>query len=144
MSPTLVRQMAGGGQHTAEMLARANLQRTAIYRKVQGWFDRYDIILTPTLSRTALPIQERLFDPIEIEGKVAGSIRKAWYPYTHPFNLTGNPAVTLPAGLHSDGLPIAIQLVARRGADAALLRAAAIFERAHPWDEYTPKVAGLD
>jgi len=144
MSPTLVRQMSGGGQHTAEMLARANLQRTAIYRKVQGWFDRYDIILTPTLSRTALPIQERLFDPIEIEGKVAGSIRKAWYPYTHPFNLTGNPAVTLPAGLHSDGLPIAIQLVARRGADAALLRAAAIFERAHPWDEIRPSVAGLD
>jgi aspartyl-tRNA(Asn)/glutamyl-tRNA(Gln) amidotransferase subunit A len=144
MSPTLVRQMAGGGQHTAEMLARAALQRTAIYRKVQGWFDRYDLILMPTLSRTALPIQERLFDPIEIEGKVAGSIRKAWYPYTHPFNLTGNPAVTLPAGMHSDGLPIAVQLVARRGADAALLRAAAIFERAMPWDEIRPKVAGLD
>jgi aspartyl-tRNA(Asn)/glutamyl-tRNA(Gln) amidotransferase subunit A len=144
MSPTLVRQMSGGGQHTAEMLARAALQRTAIYRKVQGWFDRYDLILMPTLSRTALPIEERLFDPIEIEGKIAGSIRKAWYPYTHPFNLTGNPAVTLPAGLHSDGLPIAVQLVARRGADAALLRAAAIFERAHPWDEIRPKVAGLE
>lgn len=144
ISPTLVRQMSGGGQHTAEMLARANLQRTAIYRKVQGWFDRYDIILMPTLARTALPIQERLFDPIEIEGKVVDSIRKAWYPYTHPFNLTGNPAVTLPAGLHSDGLPMAVQLVGRRGADALLLRAAAIFERAHPWDEYRPKVAGLD
>lgn len=144
MSPTLVRQMAGGGQHTAEMLARAALQRTAIYRKVQGWFDRYDIILTPTLSRTALPIDERLFEPIEIEGKVVDSIRKAWYPYTHPFNLTGNPAVTLPAGLHSDGLPMAAQLVARRGADAMLLRAAAIFERAHPWDEYRPKIAGLE
>ncbi len=144
MSPTLVRQMAGGGQHTAEMLARAALQRTAIYRKVQGWFDRYDLILMPTLSRTALPIEERLFDPIEIEGKIAGSIRKAWYPYTHPFNLTGNPAVTVPAGLHPDGLPIAVQFVARRGADAALLRAAAIFERAHPWDEIRPKVAGLE
>ncbi len=144
MSPTLVRQMSGGGQHTAEMLARANLQRTAIYRKVQSWFDRYDIILMPTLARTALPIQERLFDPIEIEDKVVDSIRKAWYPYTHPFNLTGNPAVTLPAGLHSDGLPMAIQFVGRRGADALLLRAAAIFERAHPWDEYRPKVPGLD
>lgn len=144
MSPTLVRQMAGGGQHTAEMLARAALQRTAIYRKVQGWFDRYDLILMPTLSRTALPIQERLFDPIEIEGKIVDSIRKAWYPYTHPFNLTGNPAVTLPAGLHSDGLPIAIQLVARRGADAALLRASAIYERAMPWDEIRPKAAGLE
>jgi aspartyl-tRNA(Asn)/glutamyl-tRNA(Gln) amidotransferase subunit A len=143
MSPTLVRQMAGGGQHTAEMLARAALQRTAIYRKVQSWFDRYDIILMPTLSRTALPIQERLFEPIEIEGRTVDSIRKAWYPYTHPFNLTGNPAVTLPAGLHSDGLPIAIQLVGRRGADAELMRAAAIFERAMPWADIRPNVAGL-
>ena len=143
MSPTLLRQMAGGGQHTAEMLARAAIQRTAIYRKVQGWFDRYDIILTPTLSRTALPIQERLFEPIEIEGKVVDSIRKAWYPYTHPFNLTGNPAVTLPAGLHSDGLPMAVQLIGRRGADAELLRIAALFERAMPWAEVRPKVEGL-
>ncbi len=144
MSPTLVRQMAGGGQHTAEMLARAALQRTAIYRRVQGWFDRYDIILTPTLTRTALPIQEKLFEPIEIEGKVVDSIRKAWYPYTHPFNLTGNPAVTLPAGLHSDGLPIAAQLIGRRGADALLLRVSALLEQAMPWADIRPKVEGLD
>lgn len=144
MSPTLVRQMAGGGQHTAEMLARAALQRTAIYRRVQGWFDRYDVILTPTLTRTALPIQEKLFEPIEIEGKVVDSIRKAWYPYTHPFNLTGNPAVTLPAGLHSDGLPIAAQLIGRRGADALLLRVSALIEQAMPWADIRPKVAGLE
>ncbi len=144
MSPTLVRQMSGGGQHTAEMLARASLQRTVIYRKVQGWFDRYDVILTPTLARTALPIEERLFEPIEIEGKVVGSIRKAWYPYTHPFNLTGNPAVSLPAGLHSDGLPIAAQLVGARGADAQLLKVSALLERAMPWDDIRPTVAGLE
>ena len=143
MSPTLVRQMSGGGQHTAEMLARASLQRTAIYRKVQGWFDRYDVILTPTLARTALPIEERLFEPVEIEGKAAGSVRRAWYPYTHPFNLTGNPAVSLPAGLHSDGLPIAAQLVGARGADALLLKVSALLERAMPWDDIRPKVAGL-
>ena len=144
MSPTLVRQMSGGGQHTAEMLARASLQRTAIYRKVQGWFDRYDVILTPTIARTALPIEERLFEPVEIEGRSVDSIRKAWYPYTHPFNLTGNPAVSLPAGLHSDGLPIAVQLVGARGADKLLLKVASLFERAMPWDEIRPKVAGLE
>ncbi len=144
MSPTLVRQMSGGGQHTAEMLARASLQRTAIYRKVQGWFDRYDVILTPTIARTALPIEERLFEPVEIEGRSVDSIRKAWYPYTHPFNLTGNPAVSLPAGLHSDGLPMAVQLVGARGADALLLKVASLFERAMPWDEIRPKVSGLE
>jgi aspartyl-tRNA(Asn)/glutamyl-tRNA(Gln) amidotransferase subunit A len=143
MSPTLMRQMAGGEDHTAEMLARALLERTRIYRKVQTWFDRFDVIAMPTLTRTALPIEERLFEPIEIEGKPVDTVRKAWYPYTHPFNLTGNPAVTLPAGLHSDGLPVAIQLVGRRGEDAKLLRAAALFEQARPWAHLKPSIEGL-
>jgi aspartyl-tRNA(Asn)/glutamyl-tRNA(Gln) amidotransferase subunit A len=133
ISPTLLRQMERGHNHSAEMLAKASLERTRIYRQIQSWFDRFDIIAMPTLTRTALPIQERLFEPIEIEGKPVDTVRKAWYPYTHPFNLSGNPAVTLPAGLHSDGLPVAIQLVGRRGEDAGLLRAAALFEQARPW-----------
>jgi aspartyl-tRNA(Asn)/glutamyl-tRNA(Gln) amidotransferase subunit A len=145
MSPTLIRQMEGGRDHTSEMLAKAHVQRTRIYRQIQSWFDRFDIIVTPTLTRTALPIQERLFEPIEIEGKPVDTVRKAWYPYTHPFNLSGNPAVTLPAGLHSDGLPVAIQLVGRRGEDAQLLRAAALFEEARPWAGLKPAaVEGLD
>lgn len=138
MSPTLVRQMQGGGGQTAEQFALALLDRTKVYRKVQSWFERFDILVMPTLTRTALPIEERLFEPIEIEGKPVDSIRKAWYPYTHPFNLTGNPAITLPAGFHSDGLPVAIQLVGRWGEDAKLLRAAALFEAARPWADNQP------
>jgi len=139
LSPTLVRQMQGGGSHTAEQLARAQLERTKLYRKVQTWFERFDIIVMPTLSRTAIPIEERLFEPIEIEGKPVDTVRRAWYPYTHPFNLTGNPAITLPAGFHSDGLPVAIQLVGRWGEDAKLLRAAALFEQARPWADRRPE-----
>jgi aspartyl-tRNA(Asn)/glutamyl-tRNA(Gln) amidotransferase subunit A len=141
MSPTLLRQMAGGANHTAEMLARANVQRTALYRKIQGWFEHADIIVMPTLTRTAVPLQEALFEPIEIEGHKVDTVRKAWFPYTHPFNLSGNPAVTLPAGFHSDGLPVAIQLVARRGADALLCTAAALFEQARPWAEIKPQTS---
>lgn len=144
MSKTLLRQMEGGEGHTAEMLARAYLERTRVYRQIQGWFDDFDVIVTPTLTRTALPIEERLFEPIEIEGKPVDTVRKAWYPYTHPFNLSGNPAVTLPAGFHSDGLPVAIQLVGRRGEDARLLRIAALFEQARPWADRRPPIAGLD
>lgn len=140
MSRTLVGQMERGGEHTAEMLAKANLQRTALYRKVQSWFDTVDVIVMPTLTRTAVPIQEGLFEPIEIEGRKVDTVRKAWFPYTHPFNLTGNPAVTLPAGFHSDGLPVAIQLVARRGADALLIKAAALFEKSRPWSERRPNL----
>jgi len=144
MSPTLVRQMDAGRGHTAEMLAKAYVQRTRIYRQIQSWFERFDVIAMPTLTRTALPIEERLFEPIEIEGAKVDTPRLAWFPYTHPFNISGNPAVTLPCGFHSDGLPIGIQLVGRRGEDARLLRVAALFEQARPWADKRPKVEGLD
>ena len=144
MSKTLIGQMQGGEGHTAEMLARAHLERTRVYRQIQGWFEDIDIIVTPTLSRTALPIEERFFEPIEIEGKPVDTVRKAWYPYTHPFNISGNPAVTLPAGFHSDGLPVGVQLVGRRGEDARLLRVAALFEQARPWADRRPAIAGPD
>ena len=53
----------------ASAVGRALLARTQLYRKVQGWFERFDVIVTPTLTRTAIPIEERLFEPIEIEGE---------------------------------------------------------------------------
>ncbi len=94
LSPTLIRQMELGKDTTGEAVGRALLARTQLFRKVQGWFDRFDVIVTPTLARTAIPIEERLFEPIEIEGQKTDTVRKAWYPYTHPFNLTGHPAMT--------------------------------------------------
>jgi aspartyl-tRNA(Asn)/glutamyl-tRNA(Gln) amidotransferase subunit A len=144
LSPTLLRQMELGKNTSGEEVGRALLARTQLYRKVQSWFGGFDVIVTPTLTRTAIPIEERLFEPIEIEGHKIDTVRTAWYPYTHPFNLTGHPAITLPCGFHSDGLPMAIQLVGRRGEDARLLRIAALFERARPWSARRPTIAGLD
>ncbi|MFX8875715.1 hypothetical protein ABTM97_19295, partial [Acinetobacter baumannii] len=86
ISPTLLAQMERGKDTTAEDVGRALLARTQFFRKVQGWFERFDVILTPTLTRTAIPIEERLFEPIEIEGRAVDTVRRAWYPYTHPFN----------------------------------------------------------
>src|SRR5262245_48399060 len=140
LSPTLTRQMQLGKAASAETVGRALLQRTELYRQVQGWFERFDLIVTPTLTRTALPIDERLFEAIEIEGETVDTVRRAWYPYTLPFNLTGHPAISLPAGFHSDGLPVAIQLVGRRNADAELLRVAALFEAARPWAAPRPRL----
>ena len=55
-----------------------------------------------------------------------------------PFNLTGNPAISLPCGFDAAGMPVAIQLIARPGDDAPLLRVAATFECARPWSEQRP------
>ncbi len=116
------------------------IERTRIYRQIQGWFESCDLIVTPTLTRTALPIDDDFFAPIEIGGKTVDTARKAWYPYTHPFNLSGNPAVTLPCGWASDGLPIGLQIVGPLLDDARVLRAAALFETAQPWAQRTPSL----
>ena len=143
MSETLLRQMDNGAGHTAVALQEAMFERTRVFREIQGWFERYDIVATPTLSRTALAIDHDFFAPIEIDGQVADTVRKAWYPYTLPFNLSGNPAVTLPCGFGADGLPIGLQLIGPHLGDAKLMRAAALFEQARPWAAERPQVPGL-
>ena len=135
MSETLLRQMETGAAHSAVALQQAMFERTRVFREIQGWFERYDIVATPTLSRTALDIDHDFFAPIEIDGVVTDTVRKAWYPYTLPFNLSGNPAVTLPCGWGADGLPIGLQLIGPHLGDASLLRAAALFESARPWTD---------
>lgn len=142
ISDTLLRQMDNGAGHSAVALQEAMFERTRIFREVQCWFETYDIVATPTLSRTALPIEHDFFAPIEIDGAVADTVRKAWYPYTLPFNLSGNPAVTLPCGVGSDGLPVGLQLIGPHLGDARLLRAAALFESARPWANKRPAIPG--
>jgi aspartyl-tRNA(Asn)/glutamyl-tRNA(Gln) amidotransferase subunit A len=138
MSETLIRQMDTGAAHSAVALQEAMFERTRVFREIEGWFADYDLVATPTLSRTALPIDHDFFAPIEIDGVASGTVRQAWYPYTLPFNLSGSPAVTLPCGFGADGLPIGLQLVGPHMADARLLRAAALFEAARPWADRRP------
>jgi aspartyl-tRNA(Asn)/glutamyl-tRNA(Gln) amidotransferase subunit A len=138
MCPTFVRQMDRVASYSAAELYEAIFARTRLYRQVQAWFENADIVAMPTLSRTALPIDQDFFGPIEIDNQSVENIRAAWYPYTMPFNLTGNPAVSLPCGFDAAGMPLAIQLIARPGEDERLLRVAALFERERPWSAARP------
>jgi len=138
MDPTLVAQLDRAAKYSGQELYRAIFLRTQLYRQVQAWFDRADIVVTPTLARTALPIDHDFFAPVEIDGRPVDTMRRAWYPYTLPFNMTGNPALSIPCGFDGDGLPVGLQLVGRIGEDALLLRAAALFEAAHPWADRRP------
>jgi aspartyl-tRNA(Asn)/glutamyl-tRNA(Gln) amidotransferase subunit A len=128
MSPTLARQVDEAAAFTAEDFQTAAMARTALFRRLQGWLSRFDLIATPTLARTALPIDHDPFAPIEIDGVACDTVRRAWYPYTLPFNLTGHPAVSLPIGNDAIGLPIGIQLVGRLREDGRLLDLAATVE----------------
>jgi aspartyl-tRNA(Asn)/glutamyl-tRNA(Gln) amidotransferase subunit A len=144
MTPTLVHGIKEGYTYSAADLQRAAMFRSELFRRVQGWFGRFHLVLSPTISRTALPIDHDFNAPIEIEDQRVGSVRSSWYPYTHPFNMTGHPAVSVPCGWARDGLPVALQLVGPIMGDAALLRAAALFEAVRPWAHRQPQVPGLD
>jgi len=121
-------------------------------RYVQAWFERlawgehprrlfetYDVLLTPTIG--CPPFKIGLDHPAEIAGKPVR--RYSWVPYTPPFNLTGQPAASVPCGFTRDGLPVGLHIVGRRFDDATVLRAAAAFERIQPWSHLKPpEVAG--
>ncbi len=138
MDPILVAQLDRAGSYSAQQLYRAIFERTTLYRQVQRWFDSADIVITPTLARNALPLDHDFFAPIEIDGEPVDTLRRAWYPYTLPFNMTGHPALSIPCGWDSEGLPLGIQLVGRIGEDAGLLHAAALFEQIRPWAHRRP------
>jgi aspartyl-tRNA(Asn)/glutamyl-tRNA(Gln) amidotransferase subunit A len=116
---------------------------------VQAWFDRmawwehprrlfetYDIMLTPTVA--CPPFKIGLDNPSEIAGRPAEPY--GWIPFTYPFNMTGQPACSVPAGFTADKLPVGLQIVGRRFDDATVLRAAAAFEKAQPWHHLKPPI----
>jgi aspartyl-tRNA(Asn)/glutamyl-tRNA(Gln) amidotransferase subunit A len=139
IAPSLRRSIEEGARWSAADWANALGQRTGVYRRVVALFRRFDVLVSPTLSRQALAVDHDPFEPISIGGETAGSIRGAWYPYTWPFNLSGHPAVSLPCGWSSDGLPIGLQITARRFEDALALRAAAAWEALAPWPRLAPE-----
>lgn len=141
MTKSLRRWIAEGRDTTALEVQAALEVRTTAFRQVQSWFDTADLVVMPTLSRPAIDVTHDVADPIEIEGKPAGNTRAAWYPYTHPFNLTGHPAITVPCGWTADGLPVGLQILGPWLGDARVLRAAALFEAARPWASRRPPEA---
>ncbi|MBP6770874.1 MAG: amidase [Reyranella sp.] len=138
MTPSLVRQVAEAADWSGADYQRAMFQRSDLFRMVQRWFETADFLVTPTVSRTALPIDQDLFDPITIDGVEAGELRRNWFPYTMPFNITGHPALSICNGYDSEGLPTSLQIVGRFRDEASVLRAAALYEASENWLDRWP------
>lgn len=112
----------------------ANATRQALWETTRRFFERYDLLLTPTVA--VPPFRAGEEGPREVAGRAVA--RFGWTPFTYPFNLAGNPALTVPAGFTPDGLPIGVQIVGRRFDEATVLRAGAAFEVARPWAHRRP------
>ncbi|MDH4249492.1 MAG: amidase [Deltaproteobacteria bacterium] len=134
LDPGLVRVIREGRTVSGLQLTQAQQARHQLWDRTRRFFERYDLLLTPTLAVPAFPVGQ-----LTPEGKDA-DLRSAfaWTPFTYPFNLTGNPAASLPVGFTTTGLPVGLQVVGRRFADLTVLQASAAFETAHPWAHSRP------
>jgi aspartyl-tRNA(Asn)/glutamyl-tRNA(Gln) amidotransferase subunit A len=115
---------------------KAVQQRAAFANQVHALFSEFDLLLLPTL-----PILPFAADDVAPAGYVGqdGAVPWArWTPFTYPFNITGNPAASMPCGFSPSGLPIGLQVVGPRFADADVLQFCAAFEAIAPWDQHVP------
>jgi len=129
----LVRQARGA---MAIELAQAHQAQARIYGVVRRFFDHYDLLVSPSYAMPAWPVG--LDSPVEINGRKIEEGEAA--SLSMLFNLTGQPAATVPCGWTADGLPLGLQIVGRRHDDALVLRAAAAYEAAAPWASRRPSL----
>jgi amidase len=135
------RQLAalGGRLVSAKRSERVLAKRPATIARITELWSEFDVLLTPGLATT----------PIAAEGGYGKSGPMAFQqaarfvPWYAAFNLTGQPAISIPAGFGADGLPLSVQLVGRHGDEETLYSLAGQIEAARPWDADRPPIALL-
>jgi aspartyl-tRNA(Asn)/glutamyl-tRNA(Gln) amidotransferase subunit A len=134
IDPGLVTVIEQGLQLSGAEVAIAYAQRNDYYHVWRQFMERYDLLLTPALPVTAFPAGDD--HPGQIDGQPTTYL--SWTAFTYPFNITGQPAASVPCGFASDGLPVGLQIVGRWRDDVTVLRASAAFEALAPWVEKRP------
>lgn len=124
--PDFAAEAVLGEKLTALDLLRLNLRRGALGSQMRQFMQNYDLLITPSVSVPAFEAKPAGHSALTPESMLG------WTPFSYPFNLTQQPACTIPCGLTSDGLPIGLQLVGPMFGDALVLRAARAFESLMP------------
>jgi aspartyl-tRNA(Asn)/glutamyl-tRNA(Gln) amidotransferase subunit A len=124
--PDFQAEAALGQRFSALDVQRLHLRRGALGSQMRQFMQRYDLLLTPAVSIPAFDAQAAGHSPMTPEAMLG------WTPFSYPFNLTQQPACSMPCGLTRDGLPMGLQLVGPMFGDALVLRAARAYEAAHP------------
>jgi len=132
-----VTSMEHGKEVTGADLSRAIYEVDRLGRRMEEFFDDFDLLLSPTMAVPAFPIEDR---PSVIGGRTVDPFW-GFVPFTYPINISGQTAASIPCGYSSDGMPIGLHIIGPRGAEARVLQAAAAFERAMPWVGERPGVS---
>jgi aspartyl-tRNA(Asn)/glutamyl-tRNA(Gln) amidotransferase subunit A len=134
MDPALVAYAEASAGLTVVDHAKALAARQAMVDALRRFFERYDLLLTPTVCLPAFPLG--VVGPRDVDGH---EVTHLGWTLCYPFNYSGQPAVSVPAGWTSSGQPVGLQIVGRRLEDALVLRAAAAFEALRPWAARRPR-----
>ena len=126
--PLLVAELERSAEIGATAHIRAQLERARLHNVFARFHEEYDLLITPSLPLPAFEVG----DLVPRSGEW-GTAWCDWAPFSYPFNLTTQPAASVPCGLTSTGLPIGLQIVGAVGADALVLRAARACEAAMPF-----------
>jgi Asp-tRNA(Asn)/Glu-tRNA(Gln) amidotransferase A subunit family amidase len=118
-----------------EFIGRAQRKRALLHERLARIFERYALLLTPTLPTEAFAARGPF--PKTIDGEPIRNPLGA-VAFTYPFNFTGHPAATVRAGFTDAGLPAGLQIIAPRHRDELVLQAAHAYEQARPWNDRWP------
>ncbi|MQA03240.1 MAG: amidase [Streptosporangiales bacterium] len=132
LDPGLREICAQGATYSALDYLEATAQRMALGVAMGECHENYDLLVTPTMPIPAFTAGR------EVPEDWSQPRWTSWSPFTYPFNLTQQPAATVPCGFTASGLPIGLQIVGPRHADAAVLAAAKAFQDAKPWTATRP------
>jgi amidase len=138
MQENLVRNIEQGLALTVSEVANGERLRTTLFHRVREFMERYDLILTPTTPVPPFALEHRSGPPA-ING-VPMKHYIQWALLTYAFTVINAPAISVPAGLTKDHLPVGLQIAGRWRDEVTVLRAAAAFEQAQPWDHLRPPV----
>ena len=133
LDPAVAEILERALEQSLERYYASVFQRYELRERLRAFFERYDLLVSPTLPVAAFDVGLNVPPELPDRGIVS------WVSYTYPFNLTGQPAASLPCGITVGGLPVGLQLVARVNREVDILRAAAAFEAARPF----PRLAEL-
>ncbi|MFC7340372.1 amidase [Saccharopolyspora griseoalba] len=131
MDPGLAEICRRGLTYSAQDYLEATNTRMQLGQRMAHFHQTYDLLLTPTIP---IPPFEA---GVEVPADATSPRWTGWTPFTYAFNMTQQPAMSIPCGRTDDGLPIGLQIVAARHDDATALRAAHAYEQAHPWQRTT-------
>ena len=134
MDPGLVASIKDGLRYSVVDYIQMRGRKNEYWNAVRQYFERFDLLLTPTVSVAAFPVFELL--PQHWPQHPWNWMQ--WGGFSYPFNFTGNPAASIPCGFTPAGLPVGLQIVGPRFADLRVLQASRAFEQARPWAQHRP------